>query len=336
MSTNVGSVASHFPDAENGFTTTTSGSVASGASTVGLNSVAGYTNGQPAVFVIEPTSATAKQTFTGIIDTSGVQVTSVVWTAGTNQTHALGVTVVDYATATHIAMISKGLLVEHTQAGRHTIGSSSTLTSTKVITDLSDTNGNELIKVTATGSAVNEVTLANAATGNNPSITASGGDTNVTMRLQGKGTGGVWVDEYQPYKFRAYKSSAGNMTNGSNAKIVLAGEDFDTNSNFDSATNYRYTAPVAGFYYFNGKIEANCLNATTIQANLYKNGSKVVSGYQNSNNTGATTFQQTSVTAFIQLAANDYIELYGISNATPSMSTSNDATFLEGFLVSRT
>lgn len=119
MSTNVASVVSHFPDAENGFTTTTSGSTASGAATVGLNSVAGYTNGQPAVFVIEPTSATAKQTFTGIIDTSGVQVTSVVWTAGTNQTHSAGVTVVDYATATHIAMISKGIQVEHNQSGTH-------------------------------------------------------------------------------------------------------------------------------------------------------------------------------------------------------------------------
>lgn len=119
MSTNVSSVVSHFPDAENGFSTTTSGSVSSGAATVGLNSVAGYTNGQPAVFVIDPTDITKKQTFTGIIDTSGVQVTSVVWTAGTNTTHALGATVVDYATATHIAMISKGLQVQHKQTGAH-------------------------------------------------------------------------------------------------------------------------------------------------------------------------------------------------------------------------
>lgn len=120
MSTSVASVVSHFPDAENGFTTTTSGSVSSGAATVGLNSVAGYTNGQPAVFVIDPTDAVKKQTFTGIIDTSGVQVTSVVWTAGSNTSHASGATVVDYATATHIAMISKGILVQHAQDGTHT------------------------------------------------------------------------------------------------------------------------------------------------------------------------------------------------------------------------
>lgn len=118
MSTSVTSVTKHFPSPQNGFTTTTSGSVASGAATVGLNSVAGYTNGQTVVFVIDPTDASKKQTFTGTMDTSGSQVTGVVWTAGTNQTHALGATVVDYATATHIAMMSKGILAAGiTQAG---------------------------------------------------------------------------------------------------------------------------------------------------------------------------------------------------------------------------
>lgn len=120
MSTSVSGLSTNFfPDAENGFTSTTAGSVASAATTVTLNSVAGYTNGEPAVFVIDPTDTTKKQTFTGIIDTSGVQVTSVVWTAGTNTTHALGATVVDYATATHIAMISKGIKVAHNQDGTH-------------------------------------------------------------------------------------------------------------------------------------------------------------------------------------------------------------------------
>src|SRR4051812_48203688 len=115
MSTSVTSVASHFPSAQNGFTTTLASTIASGATTVPLNSVAGYTNAQIAVFVVDPTDASKKQTFTGIIDTSGVQVTSVVWTAGTNQIHTGGSTVVDYATATHISMVTKGLLVQHKQ-----------------------------------------------------------------------------------------------------------------------------------------------------------------------------------------------------------------------------
>lgn len=110
MSTSVAGVTTNFfPDAENGFTTTLASTISSGATTVPLNSVAGYTNGMPVVFVVDPSDLTKKQTFTGIIDTAGVQVTNVVWTAGTNQSHAGGATVVDYVTATHMAMVTKGL-----------------------------------------------------------------------------------------------------------------------------------------------------------------------------------------------------------------------------------
>jgi len=63
-----------------------------------------------------------------------------------------------------------------------------TLTSPKIGTAILDTSGNELINLTATGSAVNEITLANAASGNAPSITAAG-ETNVSLNLVPKGTG---------------------------------------------------------------------------------------------------------------------------------------------------
>ena len=59
----------------------------------------------------------------------------------------------------------------------------------KLVGDVIDTNGNELLKVSATTSAVNEVTLANAATGSNPVLSATGGDTNIGITLTPKGTG---------------------------------------------------------------------------------------------------------------------------------------------------
>ena len=59
-----------------------------------------------------------------------------------------------------------------------------------------DVNGNdigdgslELIKFSETGSAVNEITITNNSTGNAPSITATGDDTNINLELAGKGTG---------------------------------------------------------------------------------------------------------------------------------------------------
>lgn len=61
-----------------------------------------------------------------------------------------------------------------------------------------DVNGNsigdgtfELIKFIETGSAVNEITITNAATGNGPIISATGDDSNVNLVLDTKGTGDI-------------------------------------------------------------------------------------------------------------------------------------------------
>lgn len=61
------------------------------------------------------------------------------------------------------------------------------LTTPAVVTSINDSNGNEIIKTPATGSAVNEVTITNAATGNAPRIAASGGDSAVNLNLRGLG-----------------------------------------------------------------------------------------------------------------------------------------------------
>lgn len=77
-----------------------------------------------------------------------------------------------------------------TKTGTQTL-TNKTLTSPKVGTAILDTNGNEVIKTPATTSAVNEITVTNAATGNAPVISATGGDTNINLDLSGKGTGVV-------------------------------------------------------------------------------------------------------------------------------------------------
>jgi hypothetical protein len=68
-----------------------------------------------------------------------------------------------------------------------------TVTSPKVITGINDTNNNEVFKITATGSAVNEFTVANAATGAGPTLSATGGDTNIDINITPKGTGSTVV-----------------------------------------------------------------------------------------------------------------------------------------------
>ena len=67
------------------------------------------------------------------------------------------------------------------------------LISPRITTAITDSNGNEVIKIPATGSAVNEITITNSATGNPVEISATGGDSNINILIKGKGTGGVGI-----------------------------------------------------------------------------------------------------------------------------------------------
>lgn len=56
-------------------------------------------------------------------------------------------------------------------------------------TSIDDSNGNELFGLIATGSAVNEFTVENAASGNHPKVSTTGTGTNINIDLQPKGAG---------------------------------------------------------------------------------------------------------------------------------------------------
>ena len=58
---------------------------------------------------------------------------------------------------------------------------------------ISDENNNEQIIFQTTSSAVNQFDVTNAATGNDPTITATGGDSNVGLGIVAKGTGVIQV-----------------------------------------------------------------------------------------------------------------------------------------------
>jgi len=75
-----------------------------------------------------------------------------------------------------------------TLAGTQTL-TNKTLTSPIIGTSILDTNSNELALLTATGSAVNEFTIANAAAGAGPTLSSTGSETNVDINLNPKGSG---------------------------------------------------------------------------------------------------------------------------------------------------
>ena len=114
-----------------------------------------------------------------------------------------------------------------------------TLTSPKIGTSVLDTNGNELALLTATSSAVNEFTIANAATGAGPTLSSTGGDSNIDINITPKGTGDV-VLAGDTVKVGDSGAAAVLTSNGAGTLTVTTGGASDlvlsTNSGTDSGT----------------------------------------------------------------------------------------------------
>jgi hypothetical protein len=95
-----------------------------------------------------------------------------------------------------------------------------------ILDEINDSNGNEEIIFTTTASAVNEITIANAATGNSPNISVTGDDTNIGLSVSTKGTGLILFND------GAYNADA-TLTDGATitwdvgsspvAKVTLGG-----------------------------------------------------------------------------------------------------------------
>jgi len=81
--------------------------------------------------------------------------------------------------------------------------------------DLHDANDNEIINLSETASAVNEFTIANAATGNPPTLSATGNDANVAISIQPKGaTGTVLMGNIRHYGALATNPSSPTPSDG--------------------------------------------------------------------------------------------------------------------------
>jgi hypothetical protein len=134
-----------------------------------------------------------------------------------------------------------------------------------------------------------------------------------------------------PYKFAVYHASTQTI-NTTDTKLSFTTEEFDTNSNFASST---YTAPVAGFYWFGSATSwAATGSQTRATLTLYKNGAAFKKLCDNDTSAVASGVVGST---FVQLAANDTIEIYGLSvGASATARAGADNTWFQGYLVSVT
>ena len=138
------------------------------------------------------------------------------------------------STATELNLLDGVTGVIVTEAGTQTLTNktltSPTLNTPKVGTSINDTSGNEVIKITATGSAVNELTIANGASTTGPTLSATGSGTNLNIIMTPKGTGSVELNKAAFSSAEATSAGAvsatatliiGNRSSGSTLAVTL-------------------------------------------------------------------------------------------------------------------
>lgn len=118
---------------------------------------------------------------------------------------------------------------------------------------------------------------------------------------------------HNPYGFRASRQSTQAIT-GANKMLVnndSSSGGFDTNSNFDTGANARYTAPVDGVYIFGAEAMIGADDARFFTL-IYKNGAELSRGSE-------TTKRNAQCVVLTQMAAGDYTEGWASTAAAQTL-----------------
>ena len=124
--------------------------------------------------------------------------------------------------------------------------------------------------------------------------------------------------------FSAYRGGTQAYSSNTYTKVQINTESFDTNSCYDSTTNYRFTPTVAGYYICTGQIQTSA--GTYIETDIYKNSA--LHGYTQVS--GAWGIPVTQLIYFN--GSTDYIELYAFITTSGNI-TAGFATYFYAAMV---
>jgi len=157
---------------------------------------------------------------------------SVTWASGDTGTKIVYATA-DDATDPNIVDATSAFVT----ASSTTTLTNKTLTTPIIGTSILDTNSNELIKITATGSAENEFTIAAGASGAGPTLSSTGSsDSNIDINITPAGTGDV-VLAADTVKVGDAAAAATLTSNGAGTLTVTTGGTEDLVLSTNSGTN---------------------------------------------------------------------------------------------------
>jgi hypothetical protein len=111
------------------------------------------------------------------------------------------------------------------------------------------------------------------------------------------------------------------IATGSPVKVQFNVKLVDTNNNYDSTTNYRFTPTVAGYYQINAAVRDATGGANQIATFIYKNGSSYAQGVSLTSGQGASS--NISQIVFCN-GTTDYIEVYAQQNSGSNMTIGGD------------
>ena len=329
-----------------------SGGVADASvATIPIQSATGLTNGAVYVFTVDRVdsngvkTASKEEVVKGTLSgTNFVSCTRGV--AGTAQAHSAGAVVEILMEAVIWNELIEGLEAEHGTDGTHDntkvgmLAGTQTFTGEKTFTTPVTVNGTsssagEVRLREDTDNGTNYISLKAPATlsGDKTFILPNAdGTTGQFLKTDGSGnlsfatpsSGGA------THLARAYQSvQQTNLTSGSWVKINLQTENYDTGNNFDSTTNYRYTAPSTGYYQVNAVLSFGVTVANKyLGVAIRRDGSTFLAySWVQTDNSGQISAHLSDI---VYMTAGQYIEMMGqvVGDSTFDVLADTIATYM--------
>ena len=135
--------------------------------------------------------------------------------------------------------------------------------------------------------------------------------------------------------FSAYTGSTFSVADQTWVKVPCNSEFFDTNNNYDSTTNYRFTPTIAGYYQVQGACFISPPNQTSgFILSIYKNGSEYQQIHRNQFGTSFNQMASGGIIIYLN-GSTDYVELYVWHNggSTRTFGSSQTNNWFQGYLV---